>query len=40
MLTIADGPYTYLPLATNLASTTQSNDPVLTPGNSQAATWP
>ena len=35
MLTIADGPYTYLPLATNLASTTQSNDPVLTPGNSQ-----
>jgi hypothetical protein len=35
MLTIADGPYTYLPLATNLAATTQSNDPVLTPGNSQ-----
>jgi S1-C subfamily serine protease len=35
MLTIADGPYTYLPLVTNLPSAVQPNDNVMTPGNSQ-----
>ena len=35
MLLIADGPYTYLPLVTNLSSSVQPNEDVLTPGNSQ-----
>jgi S1-C subfamily serine protease len=35
MLTIADGPYTYLPLATDLSTIAHANDDVITPGNSE-----
>jgi len=35
MFAIQDAGYTYLPLATNLSSTVQVGDEVLTPGNSQ-----
>ena len=35
MISIQDGPYTYLPLATDVSSTAKAGDEVITPGNSQ-----
>jgi hypothetical protein len=35
MLTIQDGPYTYLPVTTDMANTVHTGDEVITPGNSQ-----
>jgi S1-C subfamily serine protease len=35
MLPIQDGPYSYLPMATDVSRTAQAGDEVITPGNSQ-----